>query len=119
MHKIQSLFRTDRLIFAFLILIFLTPTKIAWAQTPGAIVGSVEDPNGGRLPGARVVAINEGAGQRFEAVSNGDGEFQIIGLSHGKYRVEITLNGFGKKTFNDAQIETNSSFRMKITLSPA
>ncbi len=120
MRKIQSLFRTDRLIFAFLmLLIFLTLTKLAWAQTSGAIVGSVEDANGGRLPGARIVAINEGTGQRLEAVSNGDGEFQIIGLSHGKYRVEIMLNGFGKKTFNEAQVETNSSFRMKITLSPA
>src|SRR5262245_3434263 len=106
MHKTQPLGSYARILVALLLsLTFLTLVKTTPAQTsPGSIIGSIEDGNGARLPGAKIVAINEGTGQRREAVSNSDGDFQIIGLPYGKYQVEVTLNGFGKKTFNEAQV---------------
>src|SRR4030095_16503985 len=120
MLKTQSFQRAAGLTVALLLLLtFLMPAKPATAQTAaGSIIGSVEDANGGRLPAAKIAVINDGTGQRREAVSDSDGEFQIIGLPYGKYRIEVTLNGFGKKTFNEAQIEPNSPFNLKVTLSP-
>src|SRR5262245_50855076 len=121
MYKTQSFQRTVSLTAALLLFLsFLALAKAAPAQTAtGSILGSVEDANGGRLPGAKIAAVNDGTGQRREAVSNSDGEFQIIGLPYGKYRVEVTLNGFGKKTFNETQIEPNIPFNLKVTLTPA
>ena len=121
MHTTQSFQRAAGLIFALLLLLtFLTLAKPADAQTAaGSIIGSVEDANGARLPGAKIAAINDGTGQRREAVSNSDGEFQIIGLPYGKYHVEVTLSGFGQKTFNEMQIEPNAPFNLKVTLTPA
>jgi Carboxypeptidase regulatory-like domain len=115
MSKTQIFLQADGLTVALLLLL----TSLALAQTSvGAIIGSVEDATEGRLPGAKIVAINVGTGQRREAVSNGDGEFQILGLPHGKYRVEITRTGFDKRTFNEAQVQPNSPLRLKVTLSP-
>jgi hypothetical protein len=82
----------------------------------GSITGSVEDANGGRLPGAKIVAVHEATSQQREAVTNGDGEFQLINLAFGKYRVEVSLSGFGKKTFNDVQLEPTAPFNLKIVL---
>jgi Carboxypeptidase regulatory-like domain len=121
MHTTPSFQRAASLTVALLLLlIFLTLAKPVSAQTAaGSIIGSVEDANGARLPGAKITAINDGTGQRREAVSNSDGEFQIIGLQNGKYHVEVTLNGFGQKTFNEMQIEPNTPFNLKVTLTPA
>src|SRR5262245_7639229 len=121
MSTAPSFQRAVSLIFALLLLpTIMTLAKAAPAQTAaGSIIGSVEDANGGRLPGAKIAAINDGTGQRREAVSNSDGEFQIIGLPYGKYHVEATLDGFGKKTFNEMKIEPNTPFSLKVTLSPS
>lgn len=121
MHTTQSFQRAASLTVALLLLLtFLTLAKPVSAQTAASsIIGSVEDANGARLPGAKIAAINDGTGQRREAVSNSDGEFQIIGLPYGKYHVEVTLSGFGQKTLNEMQIEPNTPFNLKVTLTPA
>ncbi len=120
MRTSQSLKRdAGRIVALLLSLTLLILVKTTLAQTAsGSIIGSIEDGNGARLPGAKIVAINDGTGQRREAVSNSDGDFQIVGLPYGKYHIEVTLNGFGKKTFNEAQIEPNTPFNLKVTLSP-
>ncbi|MDX2032084.1 MAG: carboxypeptidase regulatory-like domain-containing protein [Blastocatellia bacterium] len=84
-----------------------------------AISGSVEDGNGGRLPGAGVSAVNEATGTRAQAVSNGEGEFQLLALPVGRYRIEVTLNGFGKKVFTGVQADAVSPVNLKVVLTPS
>ena len=84
-----------------------------------AISGAVEDANGGRLPGASVAAVNEATGQRSQAVSNAEGEFQIPALPYGRYRVEATLSGFGKRVFSDVQVDATASATLKIVMTPS
>src|SRR5829696_3402352 len=66
----------------------------AFAQgANSSISGSVADSAGGAIPGAAVVVKNE-SGVSFEAVSNGDGLFNLPGIAPGVYTVSVSLSGF-------------------------
>ncbi len=111
--------RLNSLLSVLLILLTICAGAAQGQTASGSITGSVEDLNGGRLPGARIVAIHEATGQQREVTANGEGEFQLLNLAFGKYRVEVTLNGFGKKSYNEVQLEPSSPFNLKVVLAPA
>ncbi len=90
----------------------------AQAQTTsGVIEGTVEDANGGKLPNAVVKATNNN-GQSTQIVSDSEGNFRLLNLTFGKYRVEVTLNNFGKKTFNEVTVEPVNVAKLTVVLSP-
>gem|GEM_PF-1253963 len=112
--------RADRLgISLFLIaLLALTYHLGSSAQTPmGAIIGSIEDANGGRLPGATIIVVNENTGQRWQATSSSEGEFRLINTPFGKYRIEVTAHGFAKKNISDLALESTTPVSLKIVMS--
>jgi len=66
----------------------------AFAQGANAsISGTVVDSAGGAIPGATVTVKNE-SGVAFEAVSNGEGLFNVPSVSPGVYVVTVSLSGF-------------------------
>jgi hypothetical protein len=110
----------NRIVFArlFLSILFLIPAIVRGQNTTAMLNGSIEDLNGGRLPGAKVAAINLATNQQREVVSNSDGEFTFVNLDLGKYRVEITLSGFGKRIFNNVLLDPSTPVHLKVALSP-
>jgi hypothetical protein len=102
----------------FLIFFYLLPVNLLAQTTTATLNGSVEDLSGGRLPGAKVAAINLATNQQREIVANTDGEFAFVNLDLGKYRVEISLNGFGKRTFNNVTLDPSTPVNLKVALSP-
>ena len=60
----------------------------------GAIAGTVTDPSGAVLAGASVKVTNETTGESRTIISGHDGIFLAPLLLPGKYRVEVTTNGF-------------------------
>ena len=66
----------------------------AFAQTAGTASGVVRDSLGGAIPGATIRVINEATGAATEAVSDGEGNYQVSDLAPGQYRVEANLDGF-------------------------
>src|SRR5262245_56699662 len=89
-------------IFATLFIWLLGLSMQSYAQSPLATIsGTVEDVNGGRLPGAMIAVTKDATGQRLQTTANGDGEIRLVNVPYGKYRIEVTLTGFAKKTIND------------------
>src|SRR5262245_8944280 len=67
---------------------------LAFAQgATSPVTGSVVDSAGGAIPGASVVVKNE-SGVSFEAVSNGEGLFNVPNVPPGVYTVTVSLSGF-------------------------
>ena len=62
--------------------------------TTATLVGLVRDTSGAVIPGATVVATNEGTGVAREGVSDANGEFVFSALPAGPYTVKIELTGF-------------------------
>ena len=68
----------------------------AWAQiTSGRLSGTVIDPQGAFVAGARVSVANQlQSGRVFETAANERGEWVIPSLPTGIYRVSVTSPGF-------------------------
>ena len=75
-------------------LMLVAAAAIAAAQTFNTFSGSLVDPQGGVLPGARVIVSNEQRQIRYEVQTTSTGEFTLPGLSPGDYNVEVQLPGF-------------------------
>ena len=92
----------------------------AFAQSrSGTIYGSVRDATGGVLPGATVIATEQGTKLTRETTTDEQGRFEFPLLPIGRYTLTITLAGFSDATAADVQLETqqNREVTFALTLS--
>jgi hypothetical protein len=77
---------------ALVMLSFATPGR---AQTTfGSISGTVTDPSGGAVQGARVTMINEATNVQQQVVTNGTGVYNVPDVQPGTYDVQVDAPGF-------------------------
>jgi len=100
-------FRGTFLLLAALLFCLLAPLLVAQTDT-GSIIGTVTDPTGAVIPNASVTATNTDNGLKLSAVSNGSGEFTILAVPRGNYKVVIAATGF-----------QSQSVEVKITVTTA
>jgi hypothetical protein len=99
--------------------ILLVPASAALAQTTqGALVGTVSDMNGARVPGATVSAGAVSSSLRRETTTNSAGEFRLEGLPPDDYRVTVSASNFSTITYS-LTLHVNSTFTLPVTLKPA
>jgi hypothetical protein len=73
----------------------LTLPSAAGAQVLGTVAGNVKDASGAVLPGVTVEASSPALIEKVRtAVSDGNGQYQIVNLPPGVYSVTFTLPGF-------------------------
>ena len=70
----------------------------------GSFVGTVTDGQGGVLPGATVVALQEGSGFRMTETTNSKGQYTFPNLKIGKYLITAELSGFKKAERSGLQL---------------
>jgi hypothetical protein len=70
------------------------PVRLHAQVTTATLIGLVRDSSGAIVPGATVVATNEGTGVPRESVSDSGGEFVLTALPNGTYSIKIDLVGF-------------------------
>ena len=68
-------------------------------QTAGSISGTVVDPTGAPVAGARVRLSREDPSLSQEAVSDGDGQFSFEGVVPGPFELAIMAGGFVTATY--------------------
>ena len=69
----------------------------------GAILGTISDPQGGVIAGAKVTIVEEATGQRYTAETDSSGNYIRSLLKAGTYSVEVEAPGF-KKSFQKGVI---------------
>jgi hypothetical protein len=76
-------------------MIFVAATA-AYAQGGGttAITGTVSDPTGAVVPGAKITISQQGTQVKRSAVSNGGGQFNVPSLPPATYHVTVEAAGF-------------------------
>ena len=86
------------LLFSAVLLSLSLGCTMARAQQEGSINGTVTDPSGGVVAGARVLVTNEGTHTGQDTMTNGSGDYTVAGLLAGNYSVRVDARGFGQFT---------------------
>lgn len=66
----------------------------------GSIVGTVIDPSGAAVPGARVELSTEDPSENQEARTDDDGQFSFGNIAPGPFQFTITAEGFATQVFS-------------------
>lgn len=101
--------RADRALIVFVLALLgvalFLPTGVAFAQaTHGLIGGTVEDPQGAVIPGAKITARNQQTTASESTQSNASGYFIFPELLPGTYAVSVEKGGFQKLTISDIHL---------------
>src|SRR5262245_33717238 len=83
----------------------------AQAQETGSILGTVSDPNGGRVPNASVTIKSASTGTTRTATTSSEGFFIVTNLQPGVYDVTVKATGFAVKV-----IQVNVTVGAKVTI---
>ena len=77
--------------------LLLVAGSTAWAQkTVGEVRGTVMDTSGAVLPGATVSLTNVNTGYTRDVTTDSKGDYVFPVVDPGRYRVDVTLQGFRK-----------------------
>jgi hypothetical protein len=83
-------------------LIFLG--TFAQAQFRASLRGTITDPQGAVVVGAKVTLLNTETNHALESVSNANGIYQFNALPPAPYRLTVEAKGFQKKVVQDVRI---------------
>lgn len=102
-------------LFLGLLTLSVWPASALAQVTTADVVGTVTDSTGALLPGVTVTARNAATGNVETAVTDAEGNFQILRLAPGRYRVTTDLQGF-KTVDSDVTLAIGDRFRLGLKL---
>jgi outer membrane receptor protein involved in Fe transport len=87
------------------ILVYLAATLPLAAQVDhGSVNGTVTDPSGASIVGAKVEALSTATGFRRQTMTGPSGSYQIPLLPVGPYTVTLSKEGFRKAEYKDVEV---------------
>ncbi len=96
--------------------VLLCCLALAQLTTTGTINGTVVDPSGSAVTGAKVGITNVATGGVSQTVSNSNGSFSQVGLPAGNYEVAVTAAGFSSFKEVGIYLESAGVHTVKIEL---
>jgi hypothetical protein len=112
MRRFSALFRS--------LLLFAAVAGIchsSWGQeVTASITGTVTDPGGAALPGAKVTATSQERGQVYAALTNDSGLYRIAQLPVGTYTVKVEKSGFSLASYPAFVLTLNQVARIDVAM---
>jgi len=99
-----------------LLLATALPGLIFGQGATGAINGTVTDPTGAVVPGARIILHNVATGAERSAVTNSTGVYVFPDVLPGQYTLQVTKQGFNTTTEKAFTLFVNQTSTHNITL---
>ena len=84
--------------------------------TDGSVYGTVTDPSGASIPGAKVVIKDVHTGVTESGVSNDKGDYLFPTVLPGDYTVSVTAAGFKAQTQTGVTVQANSNIHVPVAL---
>lgn len=104
-------------LYAILLVVFTFGVGIVSAQSDrGSIRGTVTDPNGAAVVGAKVVATSNETNETREAISSDDGFFAFPELRAGTYKIAVEATGFNRVLLDNVKVEVQIIRSVEIKL---
>ena len=90
--------------------------RMGHAQATAALQGTVSDPNGSAVAGAKVLARNLGTGVETQTVADNAGQYLFPSLPIGLYRVEFSQPGFETVAFTELKLDVATIVTKNVAL---
>jgi hypothetical protein len=105
------------LLLSLSVLAFLvTAQNSAWAQATASLRGTVTDPSGGIVAGAKITLTNTATNIARQSVTGGDGGYLFELLQPGTYKLTVSHPGFATFTQTGIVLEVNQNGRLDVKL---
>lgn len=115
--QIRRQFFPRSLMLALLGVFLLAVTNLSFGQdTNASLSGTVTDPSGAAIPGAKLTLTNAATGFQSTFVSDAAGEFSFRNLTPGKYNLSATASGFKSSDQKGIELSINQSARQDVHL---
>ena len=85
-------------------------------EAKGRIIGTVTDPKGAVIPGAKITVKNVGTQISREVTTDNEGNFEVLSLPIGNYEVTAEQTGFKKSVSEVEKLLINQSLRFDIQM---
>jgi len=112
----RPLSKLRQLVFVAIFLVSFATLLLAEPDQTGALRGTVTDPTGAVVPGAKVRVRNLSNGVVVEAASGAEGAYALT-LPAGRYSVEFTEPGFQTLVKDAVDLAANTSLSLDVQLS--
>jgi len=111
---------SKRLLLAFSIMLccfaLLPISLFAQSSSTGTVSGTVTDPSGAAVVGAKIVLTDKGTNVSREATSNDTGRFLFVDVQAGTYNLNISRDGFRMSRVTDQVVNVNQPLTLNVTL---
>lgn len=104
------------IVLAVVVTSIVRPTALFAQAGSSTMTGIVADASGSVLPGATVKLSNEATGIALDTVSNERGLYRFPALVPGRYRLEVSLDGFGPFRQPSIALEVGQTLTIDVTL---
>jgi hypothetical protein len=103
-------------IVAMFIAAWLFAANISFAQSTGTVRGTVKDPSGAIISGAKAVLTNGSTHQQLHTITADAGTYSFIFLPPGNYSLKIEQSGFSSFVRNDITVDVAGVFIVDAAL---
>jgi Carboxypeptidase regulatory-like domain/TonB-dependent Receptor Plug Domain len=115
----EYLVRKTGLVLIFFMSVFLfSAITPAQTGTTGQISGNVTDQAGAAVSGATVTATSTATGAKRTAQTTGDGNYSIVNLDIGVYKLSVSGTGFKATAVSNVTVNVSNTTRQDVTLEP-
>jgi hypothetical protein len=99
--------------------LFFLPGALSSQTFRGSINGSITDPSGAAIPGAKVTATDVATAVVRDTVSSGAGEFSFNDLPQSTYTVKVEAAGFQTTEATGVQVQAGKIYTLPVKLTVA
>jgi len=96
--------------------VLVSASTALFAAANGSLSGTLKDPTGAVIAGAKVTLVNTALKSEYTAVTNGQGFYSFPALPVGHYNVTIEASGFKTHKRSDLIVDTDAALKLDATL---
>ena len=97
---------------AAVLAMFVAAPTVTLAQVDATVQGAIVDESKAALPGVTVTATEQTTGRRYVATTDGRGEYLLLNVAAGTYRIDATLQGFGSVAIPSIELLVGQNARV-------
>ena len=103
---------------AFGIGFLLAATTVMAQMGTGRVTGTIKDPQGKPIAGAKITATNPESERALEATADKDGKWALLGFRSGSYEFTFTAEGYKPQAYTNSVKQMNRNPSMDVVLEP-